>query len=141
MPGSLHTLVTSFFVFWLSRTTKIIFYFCLLTHFARQDRQNGNFKNKQNYTTKVTKTRKNEVTKMTWAKHLYDVTKQNIAKSLVRMTKQQKEIAHGADVTFLFLLSFPLLRFQNSWSDITNSLIPIWSKIILTLVWFFQSIT
>ena len=58
MPGSLHILVTSFFVFWLSRTTKIIFYVCLLTHFARQDRQDGNFKNKQNHTTKVTKIRK-----------------------------------------------------------------------------------
>ena len=50
------------------RTTKIIFYVCLLTHFARQDRQNGNLKNKQNHVTKVTKIRKNEVTKMTWDK-------------------------------------------------------------------------
>ena len=58
MPGSLHILVTSFFVFWLSRMTKIIFYVCLLTHFARQDRQDENFKNKQNHTTKVTKIRK-----------------------------------------------------------------------------------
>ena len=31
VPGSLHILVISFFVFWLSRTTKIIFYVCLLT--------------------------------------------------------------------------------------------------------------
>jgi hypothetical protein len=45
-------------VFWLFRTTKIIFYLCLLTHFARQDRQNGNLKNKQNHATKVTKIRK-----------------------------------------------------------------------------------
>ena len=58
LPGSLHILVTSFFVFWLSRTTKIIFYVCLLTHFARQDRQNRNLKNKQNHTTKVTKKQK-----------------------------------------------------------------------------------
>ena len=65
LPGSLHILVTSFFVFWLSRTTKIIFYVCLLTHFARQDRQNGNLKNKQNHATKVTKIQKNEGTKMT----------------------------------------------------------------------------
>ena len=55
--GSLHILVTS-----LSRTTKIIFYVCLLTHFARQ---NGNLKNKQNHATKVTKIQKSEVTKMT----------------------------------------------------------------------------
>ena len=68
MPGSSNILVTSFFVFWLCKTTKIIFYFCLLTHFARQDRQNGNLKNKQNHVTKVTKIRKNEVTKMTWDK-------------------------------------------------------------------------
>ena len=34
--------------------------FVLLTHFARQDRQNGNLKNKQNHATKVTKIRKNE---------------------------------------------------------------------------------
>ena len=65
MPGSLHILVTSFFVFWLSWMTKIIFYVCLLTHFASQDRQNGNLKNKQNHETKVTKIQKNEVTKMT----------------------------------------------------------------------------
>ena len=58
MPGSLLILVTLFFVFWLSRMTKIIFYVCLLTHFARQDRQNGNLKNKQNHATKVTKLRK-----------------------------------------------------------------------------------
>ena len=67
MPGSLHILATSFFVFWLSRMTKIIFYVCLLTHFARQDRQDrqdGNFKNKQNHATKVTRIQKNEVTKM-----------------------------------------------------------------------------
>ena len=64
VPGSLHILVISFFVFWLSRTTKIIFSVCLLTHFARQDRQNENLKNKQNQATKVTKIRKNEVTKM-----------------------------------------------------------------------------
>ena len=57
--------ITLFFVFWLSRTTKIIFYVCLLTHFARQDRQKGNLKNKQNHATKVTKVQKNEVTKMT----------------------------------------------------------------------------
>ena len=50
--GSLHILVTSFLVSWLSRTTKIIFYVCLLTHFARQDRQNGNLRNKQNQATK-----------------------------------------------------------------------------------------
>ena len=31
MPGSLHILVTSFFVFCLSGMTKIIFYDCLLT--------------------------------------------------------------------------------------------------------------
>ena len=68
MPGSLHILVTSFFIFWLARMTKIIFYVCLLTHFARQDRQNGNLKNKQYHATKVTKIRKNEVTKMTSAK-------------------------------------------------------------------------
>ena len=68
MLGSLHSLVTLFFVFWLSRTTKIIFYVCLLTHFARQDRQNRNLKNKQNHATKVTKIQKNEVTKITWAK-------------------------------------------------------------------------
>ena len=55
MPHSLHILVTSFFVFWLFRMTKIIFYVCLLTHFARQDRQNGNLKNKQNHATKLTK--------------------------------------------------------------------------------------
>ena len=36
MPGSLHILVTSFL------------YVCLLTHFARQDEQNGNLKDKQN---------------------------------------------------------------------------------------------
>ena len=71
LPGSLHILVTWFFVFWLSRTTKIIFYVCLLTHFARQDRQNGNFKNKQNHTTTVTKIWKNKVTKMKWAKQLF----------------------------------------------------------------------
>ena len=59
MPGSLHILVTSFFVIRLSRTTKIIFYVCLLTHFARQDRQNRNLKNKQNHATKVTKIQKN----------------------------------------------------------------------------------
>ena len=41
MFGSKHILETSFFVFWLSRTTKIIVYVCLLTHFARQVRQNG----------------------------------------------------------------------------------------------------
>ena len=63
--GSLHILVTSFFVFWLSRATKIIFYVCLLTHFARQDRQKGNFENKENHETKVTKIQKNKVTKMT----------------------------------------------------------------------------
>ena len=55
MPGSSNILVTSFFVFWLCKTTKIIFYFCLLTHFARQDRQNRNSKNNQNHATKVTK--------------------------------------------------------------------------------------
>ena len=49
MPGSLHILVTLFFVFWLSRTTKIIFYVCLLTHFTRQDRHNRNLNNKQNH--------------------------------------------------------------------------------------------
>ena len=37
------------------RTTKIIFYVCLLTHFARQDRQNGNLKNQQNHATELTK--------------------------------------------------------------------------------------
>ena len=61
MPGSLHILVTSFFVFLLSRMTKIIFYVCLLTHFARQDRQNGNFKNKtksHNWSDQNTKKRK-----------------------------------------------------------------------------------
>ena len=58
MSGSLHILVTLFFIFWLSRTTKIIFSVCLLTHFARQDRQNRNLKNKQNHATKVTKTHK-----------------------------------------------------------------------------------
>ena len=60
MPGSLHILVNSFFVFWLFRTTKIIFYVCLLTHFARQDRQIGNFKDKQNCATKVTKIQKKQ---------------------------------------------------------------------------------
>ena len=63
MPITLHILVTSLLVFWLSRTTKIIFYVCLLTHDARQDRQNGNLKNKQNHATNVTKRRKNEVYK------------------------------------------------------------------------------
>ena len=58
MPGSLHILVISFLVFWLSRTTKIIFNVCLLTHFARQDRQNETLKNKQNQATKVTKNQK-----------------------------------------------------------------------------------
>jgi hypothetical protein len=58
MPRSLHILETSFFVLWLFRMTKIIFYVCLLTHFARQDRQNGNLKNKQNHATKVTKIQK-----------------------------------------------------------------------------------
>ena len=52
LPGPLHIVVTSFLVLWLSRTTKIIFYVCLLTHFARQDRQNGNLKNIQNHATK-----------------------------------------------------------------------------------------
>ena len=56
-----------FLVFGLSRTAKIIFFVCLLTHFARQDRQNRNLKNKQNHTTEVTKIWKNEVMKMTWA--------------------------------------------------------------------------
>ena len=65
MPGSLHILVTSFFIFWLARTTKIIFYVCLLTHFARRDGQNGNLKDKQNHGTKVTKIQNNKVTKMT----------------------------------------------------------------------------
>ena len=65
VPDSLHILVTSFFIFWLSRMTKSIFYVCLLTHFARQDRQNGTLKNKPNRATKVTKIRKNKVTKMT----------------------------------------------------------------------------
>ena len=51
LPGSLHILVTWFFVFWLSRTTKIIFYVCLLTHFMRQDRQNVNLRNKQSHAT------------------------------------------------------------------------------------------
>ena len=37
----------------------------VIPHFARQDRQDGNLKNKQNHATKVTKIRKNEVTKMT----------------------------------------------------------------------------
>ena len=63
MPGSLNILVTSFFVFWLSRTTKIIFYVCLLKYFARQDRQNRNFKNKQNYATKVTRWQKTKLQK------------------------------------------------------------------------------
>ena len=58
MPGSLHILVTLVFLFWLFRTTKIIFYVCLLTHFARQDKQNGNLKNKQNHAIKVTKIQK-----------------------------------------------------------------------------------
>ena len=55
MPGSLHILVASFFAFWLSRMTKIILCVCLLTLFARQGRQHGNFENKQNHATKVTK--------------------------------------------------------------------------------------
>ena len=61
MYGSLHILLTSFFVFWLFSTTKIIFYVCLFTHFVRQDRQNrqnGNFENKQNHSIKVTKIQK-----------------------------------------------------------------------------------
>ena len=58
MPGSLHIFVASFFVFWLCRTTKTVFYVCLLTHFARQDGHNGNSKNKQNHETKVTKIQK-----------------------------------------------------------------------------------
>jgi hypothetical protein len=58
-------LVTSFFVFCLSRTTKIIFYVYLLTHFARQDRQNENLKNKHNHAIKVTQIQKNKVTKTT----------------------------------------------------------------------------
>ena len=58
MPGSLHILVISFFVFLLLRTTKIIIYVRLPTHFARQERQNRNLKNNQNHTTKVTKIRK-----------------------------------------------------------------------------------
>ena len=57
-----------FSVFWLPRTTKIIFFICSDTHFARQDRKNGNLKNKQNHATKVTKIqkrkKKNDVTKM-----------------------------------------------------------------------------
>ena len=57
MPSSLHILVTSFFVFWLY-STKIVFYVCLLTFFARQDWQNGNLKNEQNHATKVTKIQK-----------------------------------------------------------------------------------
>ena len=55
LPLSFHILVTSFFVFWLFRMTKIFFHVCLLTHFARQDRQNGNLESKQNHATKVTK--------------------------------------------------------------------------------------
>ena len=83
MPGSLHILVTSFFVFWLFRMTKIIFYVCLLTHFARQDRQNENLKNKQNQATKVTKIQKNEVTKMTWAKHKSLTKKSNLPRNWI----------------------------------------------------------
>ena len=60
LPGSLYILVASFFVFWLSWTTKIIFHVCLLTPFTRQDRQNGNLKNNQNHETKVTKIRSYE---------------------------------------------------------------------------------
>ena len=37
----------------------------LLTHCARQDRENGNLNDKQNHATKVTKIRKNKVNKMT----------------------------------------------------------------------------
>ena len=60
MPGSLHILVTSFFIFWLFRKTKIIFYVCLLTHFARQDRQDRNFKNIQNHATSDQNTKKKQ---------------------------------------------------------------------------------
>ena len=38
-------------------------YVCLLTHFARQDRQNGNLENEQNHATKVTKIRKKKLRK------------------------------------------------------------------------------
>ena len=58
MPGSLHIFVASFFVFWLCRMTKTVFYVCLLTHFARQDGQNRNSKNKQNHENKATKIQK-----------------------------------------------------------------------------------
>ena len=58
MPGSLHILVTSFFVFWLFRTTKIIFYICLLTHFARSRQAKRKFKYRQNHATKMTKIQK-----------------------------------------------------------------------------------
>ena len=65
MPGSLHILVASFFAFWLSRMTKIIFCVCSFNSFCKARQAKGSLRNKQNHATEVNKIPKNEVTKMT----------------------------------------------------------------------------
>ena len=115
-----HHLCLAHYIFWYLYFSYIVYlgwpkpssmfaYFLL----ARQDRQNGNLKNKQIHATKVTKIWKNEVTRMTWAKHFYcspDATKKNVIRNPTNMMNKSL----GCHSSRFRYCSFFLITFQNS---------------------------
>ena len=114
LPGSLHILVLLCFSYFgylgWPKSSSV----CLLTYFARQHRQNGNLKNKQNHAANVTKIQKTKLRK--WHKPnigLSSRKKEDFCTSLTKVEKfQLTHVCQKASATKILTICNSILTNQ-----------------------------